>query len=194
MNQAVALASRNEARSTAARERIQTRLTRFVRVRNRYDAIRGFAIGLACGMGFIWLIVVLDSTRWLSDTVRWGVIGVGYASSLALCWRYGIGKVFLSWFSRKDNAALARELESRCPHFRESLLASVGLRNSDGSIKNGSEVFLQTDILFYGLIDRKIRRHFLQGLMGVGCHMLNSDSFLRRQSFTLRRFSSVGYS
>ncbi len=125
-----------------ARESIQLRLNRFGRLRTRFDAVRGMTNGLAFSLFFVWILVVLDSTRWLADSARWSLIIAGYVSALILAWRSGIGAVFRSWFLPNDRENLARDVEKRCSHFQESLLACVGLRKDDGSVKNGSEVFL----------------------------------------------------
>ncbi|MCU0711573.1 MAG: hypothetical protein MUC43_05905 [Pirellula sp.] len=142
MSQAIATSGHPSSRTNRAREKIVARLHRFGRVRNRFDVLRGATTGLVFGLAFVWLIVLLDGTRWLSDPVRWGLILIGYAASFVVAWASGIGAVVKAWLFRLDPESLARDVEASCPHFRESLLASVGLRNADGSIKNGSEVFL----------------------------------------------------
>jgi hypothetical protein len=142
MSHAVATSSQASSRKSHARDRILARLNRFGRVRNRFDALRGTTSGLVFGLAFIWLIVLLDGTRWFPDWVRWSLSLVGYAASLLVAWWSGIGSVVRAVFFHRDHESLARDVEASCPHFREGLIASVGLRNADGSIKNGSEVFL----------------------------------------------------
>jgi hypothetical protein len=142
MSHAVATSSQASSRKFHARDKILARLNRFGRVRNRFDALRGTTSGLVFGLAFIWLIVLLDGTRWFPDWVRWSLSLVGYAASLLVAWWSGIGSVVRTVLFHRDHESLAREVEASCPHFREGLIASVGLRNADGSIKNGSEVFL----------------------------------------------------
>ena len=142
MSQAIATSSQASSRKSQARDKILARLNRFGRVRNRFDAMRGIATGLVFGLAFVWLIVLLDGARLLSDSIRWALILIGYAASFLVAWVSGIGSVVRACLFQHDNESLARQVEASCPHFRESLLASVGLRNADGSIKNGSEVFL----------------------------------------------------
>lgn len=142
MSHAVATSSQASSRKIDARDKILARLNRFGRVRNRFDALRGMTSGLVFGLAFVWLIVLLDGTRWLPDSVRWSLSLAGYATSLSVAWWSGIGSAVRAVLLYQDHESLARDIEASCPHFREGLIASVGLRNADGSIKNGSEVFL----------------------------------------------------
>ncbi len=142
MNQSIATSVQSVATKNQAREKILTRLQRFGRVRNRFDLLRGSTTGLVVGLAFIWLIILIDGTKWLADPVRWGLSIIGYGTSLVVAWIFGVGAAVKACLFQLDSESLARDVEASCPHFRESLLASVGLRNADGTIKNGSEVFL----------------------------------------------------
>ncbi|MFN7878078.1 MAG: hypothetical protein ACK5PB_22365 [Pirellula sp.] len=142
MSHVVATSSQTTSSKLHTRDKILARLNRFGRVRNRFDALRGATSGVVCGLGFVWLIVLLDGTRWLPDWGRWSLSLVGYATSVFVAWWSGLGSVVRAVLLHRDHESLARDVEASCPHFREGLIASVGLRNADGSIKNGSEVFL----------------------------------------------------
>lgn len=142
MSHVFATSTQTSSRKLHTRDKILARLNRFGRVRNRFDALRGATSGVVVGLGFVWLIVLLDGTRWLPDWGRWSLTLVGYATSVIVAWWSGLGSVVRAVLMHCDHETLARDIEASCPHFREGLIASVGLRNADGSIKNGSEVFL----------------------------------------------------
>lgn len=143
MSQAIATTHRGSASKSRATSAIHARLRRYQVVRTRYHALLGTATAFIIGLSFVWLVVLLDSAGLLSEPLRWAVILFGYGVTAVASWCNGMGRAIRSLLFQPTSEDLARAVEAHCPSFRESLLASVELRNQDGSTKSGSETFLQ---------------------------------------------------
>ncbi len=111
-------------------------LTQFARRRRSLLVLRAFAAGLVATFVMLVIVVACDYFLFLSDSVRWTLSCIGYASVFAVMWWQGLGRL-----SSVSAQTLARQLEAAEPRLRQDLLSAIEL--GDPELENGSEGFRQ---------------------------------------------------
>lgn len=102
------------------------------------QTIRGFATALVTLMCGVCVIIAIDWSVVVPDSVRWLISCVVYGVSFVAGWLFGLKRVFLS----PTTEAIAWSVEESTPVFHESLVASVGLQIASGKSNTGSSEFV----------------------------------------------------
>ncbi|MFN7450505.1 MAG: hypothetical protein ACK5RF_19655 [Pirellula sp.] len=106
----------------------------------------------------IYVLILLDSSGWLVDIVRWfASLGV-YALSLLLGWRLGGNRLF----HQPTTIQLANEIEKRHPHFAERLSSSVELHAVPSNQPADALIFVDT---IHHQAYRELKRVNLKGFV-----------------------------
>ena len=95
----------------------------------------------------ILFIVAIDSLFPLQSAWRWSLTCLVYVGAIVFALRFGSSDLLF----RKPTVDVAWQIEQLHPSLRESLLATVQLRQTDGTTRSGSQFFLDA-------IERKVAR------------------------------------
>jgi len=149
-------------------------LNHFGSLTTRFAICRGFMAATITLLVGIYLLILLDSSGWMADIVRWyASLGV-YALSMMLGWRFGGNRLL----HHPTTIQLANEIEKRHPHFAERLSSSVELHSVPIDRTAGSSIFVDT---VHKQAYRELKRVNLNGFvpwqslrrwLGVPCFLL----------------------
>jgi len=113
-------------------------LKRFADRQSRLQIVRGGCVFMICLAVCTGSIVLVDGVGKLSDYWRWAFSCAAYLISLLAGMQMGLTALW----RRPTHERVAHAIESMHPAFRESLVSSVGLRKSDGSVRHGSSALV----------------------------------------------------
>ena len=109
-------------------------LQAFDQRRTRLLILQTLAIGFVVMIAAMLLVAIVDYLWLLSDSVRWALSAIAYATVAAVVWWFGVRRI-----SNNDQRLAARRIESAEPRFGDDLLSAVEL--SDPNDANGSLSF-----------------------------------------------------
>ncbi len=124
--------------SGSSRDNVLAFLGRFQSRKRILEGVQGLCLAIVVLVAISLLIVCVDATGFLAEQWRWVLTIGAYLVALVVGWRAGL-RGFFSGTTPEDSAW---EVEQSNPAFRESLMASVQLRDKDGAIASGSPAFV----------------------------------------------------
>jgi hypothetical protein len=133
-------------------------LNRFGSLTSRFSICRGGLAATTTLLVGIYVLILLDSSGWLVDIVRWfASLGV-YALSLMLGWHLGGNRIV----RQPTTIQLANEIEKRHPHFAERLSSSVELHAAPIYQSADASIFVDT---IHNQAYRELKRVNLKGIV-----------------------------